>query len=91
MTLTDRSLLVILIVGVVAGWLAGKTVRGAGFGLIGDAALGIVGGLAAEWFSHRFGVHLWHGLIGLTITAALGAIVILMGLRVVGASAWGAR
>jgi uncharacterized membrane protein YeaQ/YmgE (transglycosylase-associated protein family) len=91
MTLSDRGLLVILVVGVVAGWLAGKAVRGAGFGLVGDAALGIVGGLAAEWFTHRFGVHLWHGIIGLTITAALGAIVILTVLRIVGAGSWGVR
>jgi uncharacterized membrane protein YeaQ/YmgE (transglycosylase-associated protein family) len=91
MTLSDRSLLVILIVGIVAGWLAGKVVRGAGFGLIGDAALGIVGGLTAEWFARRFGLHIWHGIIGLALTAAIGAIVILTVLRALGAGSWGTR
>ena len=43
MTLSNNSLLVILIVGVVAGWLAGQVVRGGGFGLIGDLVVGIIG------------------------------------------------
>jgi uncharacterized membrane protein YeaQ/YmgE (transglycosylase-associated protein family) len=91
MTLSDRSLLIILVVGVIAGWLAGKVVRGAGFGLIGDAAIGIVGGFVGDWFMHRFGVHIAGGVVGLVINAALGAIVILMALRIVGASSWGSR
>jgi uncharacterized membrane protein YeaQ/YmgE (transglycosylase-associated protein family) len=86
---SDRSLLIILIVGIIAGWLAGKVVRGAGFGLIGDAAIGIVGGFVGEWLSHRLGVHILGGLPGLVINAALGAIIVLMALRAIGASAWG--
>ena len=84
MTLTDQSLIIILIVGIIAGWLAGKVVRGAGFGLIGDAAIGIVGGFVGEWFVHRFGVHIAGGIAGLIINAALGAIVVLVILRAVG-------
>jgi uncharacterized membrane protein YeaQ/YmgE (transglycosylase-associated protein family) len=91
MTLSDRSLFIILIVGVIAGWLAGKLVRGAGFGLIGDAAIGIVGAFVGDWFTHRFAIHIASGIVGLIINAALGAIVVLMVLRVLGASAWGNR
>jgi uncharacterized membrane protein YeaQ/YmgE (transglycosylase-associated protein family) len=47
MHLSDEGLLVILVVGIIAGWLAGKVVRGNGFGLVGDAAIGIVGALVA--------------------------------------------
>ena len=85
MTISDHGLIIILIVGIIAGWLAGKVVRGSGFGLIGDAAVGIVGGFVGEWFSHRFGIHFGSGIIGLIINAALGAIVVLVILRVVGA------
>jgi uncharacterized membrane protein YeaQ/YmgE (transglycosylase-associated protein family) len=85
MTISDHGLIIILIVGIIAGWLAGRVVRGSGFGLIGDAAVGIVGGFVGEWFSHRFGLHIGSGIIGLIINAALGAIVVLVILRAVGA------
>ena len=49
MHITGESLLVILLVGVIAGWLAGKIVEGSGFGLIGDMAVGIVGALIGSW------------------------------------------
>ena len=91
MHLSDQGLIVILVVGLVAGWLAGKVVHGNGFGLIGDAAIGIVGALVGEWFLHRFGIHLSSGLTGLILNATIGAIVFLLALRLVGASGWGAR
>jgi uncharacterized membrane protein YeaQ/YmgE (transglycosylase-associated protein family) len=91
MHLSDQGLIVILVVGLVAGWLAGKVVRGNGFGLVGDAAIGIVGALIGDWIMHRLGVHFATGIIGLVIDATLGAIVLLLALRLVGASGWGAR
>jgi hypothetical protein len=48
MHLSDQGLLVILVVGLIAGWLAGKIVRGNGFGLVGEAAIGIVGALIGD-------------------------------------------
>jgi uncharacterized membrane protein YeaQ/YmgE (transglycosylase-associated protein family) len=48
---------VILFVGLVAGWLAGKIVEGSGFGLIGDIAVGIVGALIGSWLMPRLGIH----------------------------------
>ena len=63
------------------GWLAGKVVRGNGFDLVGDAAIGIVGALIGDWLLHRLGIHFVSGIIGLTINATIGAIVLLLACR----------
>ena len=89
MHLSDQGLIVILVVGIVAGWLAGKVVRGSGFGLVGDAAIGIVGALIGDWLLHRLGIHFDSGIIGLVINATIGAIVLLLASRLTGASGWG--
>jgi len=91
MHLSDQGLLVILVVGIIAGWLAGKIVRGDGFGLVGDAAIGIVGALIGDWLLHRLGVHFGSGFIGLVVNATIGAIVLLLPLRLMGARGWGSR
>ena len=83
---SDQGLIIILVVGVIAGWLAGKIVRGSGFGLVGDAAIGMVGALIGDWLLHRLGVHFGSGIIGLTINATIGATVLLLDLRLTGAS-----
>ena len=66
MHISNESLLVILVVGLVAGWLAGKIVRGAGFGLIGDIVIGIVGAFIGDWLLPQIGIYL-----GTTETFAL--------------------
>jgi uncharacterized membrane protein YeaQ/YmgE (transglycosylase-associated protein family) len=81
MNLNGESLLVILIVGVVAGWLAGQIVRGAGFGLIGDLVVGVIGAFLASLLFPRLGLHLGTGIISEIIYAAIGAIVLLLILR----------
>ena len=92
MHLSDQGFIVILVVGLIAGWLAGKVVRGNGFGLVGDAAIGIVCTFSiGDWLLHRLGIHFVSGIIGLTINATIGAIVLLLALRVMGASGWGGR
>jgi len=91
MHLSGEGLIVILVVGLIAGWLAGKVVKGNGFGLVGDAAIGIVGALIGDWLLHRFGVHFGFGIISLIINATIGAIVLLLALRLVGASGLGGR
>jgi uncharacterized membrane protein YeaQ/YmgE (transglycosylase-associated protein family) len=87
--LSNERMIVILLVGVVAGWLVGKVVRGAGFGLIGDAAVGIVGALIGEWLLPRLNFHFWGGLIGMIVDAGIGAVILLVLLRSIGASGWG--
>jgi uncharacterized membrane protein YeaQ/YmgE (transglycosylase-associated protein family) len=78
MDMSTESILVILFVGIVAGWLAGKVVRGAGFGLLGDLLVGIVGAFIASWLFPRFGIHLGTGIISAIIYSALGAILLLL-------------
>jgi len=81
MHLSNESLAVILVVGIVAGWLAGQLVMGGGFGLIGDLAVGIIGAFIGDWLLPRMGIYLGAGMIALIVNAAIGAIVLLVILR----------
>ena len=81
MRLTGESLLVILLVGLVAGWLAGKIVEGSGFGLIGDIAVGIVGALIGSWLVPQLGIHIASGIVSEIIVATIGAILLLLIVR----------
>jgi uncharacterized membrane protein YeaQ/YmgE (transglycosylase-associated protein family) len=72
------ELLVFLLVGAIAGWLAGLIVRGFGFGLIGNIVVGIVGALVAGYLFPRLGIGLPAGLIGEIFSAAIGAVIILV-------------
>jgi uncharacterized membrane protein YeaQ/YmgE (transglycosylase-associated protein family) len=83
MVLSNESIIVILFVGLVAGWLAGKIVRGTGFGIIGDILVGIVGALIAAWLFPRLGIHLGSGLVSEIIYSAIGAIILLLIVRLV--------
>jgi uncharacterized membrane protein YeaQ/YmgE (transglycosylase-associated protein family) len=83
MTLSNESILVILFVGIVAGWLAGKVVRGTGFGLIGDLVVGVAGAFVATWLFPRFGIQLGTGMVSEIIYSALGAIILLVIVRLV--------
>jgi uncharacterized membrane protein YeaQ/YmgE (transglycosylase-associated protein family) len=78
MDMSTESILVILFVGIVAGWLAGKVVRGAGFGLLGDFVVGIVGAFIATFLFPRLGIHLGSGIVSEIIFSALGAIILLL-------------
>ncbi len=79
-----HSLIAILLVGLIAGWLASKLVQGTGLGIIGDIIIGILGAFVGRWlFDHfhiRIGVNIWVDAI---LTAAAGAIVLLLVLRLV--------
>lgn len=90
MHFSDERVIVVLLVGAVAGFLVAKLVRGNGFGLIGDAAVGVVGALLGDWLLPRFHIHFGSGVIGLIVSAGIGAVVVLLVLRVSGASGWGA-
>ena len=76
--MSDEGLLVILLVGLVAGWLAGQIVRGTGYGVIADIALGIVGALIGSWLFPRLGIHIGSGLIAKIAVATGGAVVLLL-------------
>ena len=83
MRLSNESTLVILFVGLVAGWLAGKIVRGTGFGIIGDIVVGIAGALIASFLFPKLGIHLGTGLVSEIIYSAIGAIVLLLVVRLI--------
>jgi uncharacterized membrane protein YeaQ/YmgE (transglycosylase-associated protein family) len=80
---SGQGLLVTLIIGIVAGWLAGKVVRGGGFGLIGDLVVGILGAFIAGWLFPKFGFHVGGGIGEEIVWAMLGAIVLLMAVRLI--------
>ncbi|HLJ70026.1 MAG TPA: GlsB/YeaQ/YmgE family stress response membrane protein [Roseiarcus sp.] len=81
MYLSNQSLIVIVVVGVIAGWIAGQVVAGGGFGFIGDLIVGILGAFIGDWLLPRLGVHFGVGLLALIVNAAIGAIVLLLILR----------
>jgi uncharacterized membrane protein YeaQ/YmgE (transglycosylase-associated protein family) len=83
MYLSNEGIIVILFVGLVAGWLAGKIVRGTGFGIIGDIVVGIVGALISTLLFPRLGFHLGSGLVSEIIYSAIGAVILLLIVRLV--------
>ena len=72
-----------LIIGAIAGWLAGKIVHGAGFGLIGNIVIGIIGALVAGWLLPQLGVGLGAGWVRDIVNATIGAVVVLVILSLV--------
>lgn len=83
MPMSGEGILVILFVGLVAGWLAGKIVRGTGFGIIGDIVVGIAGAFLASYLFPSLGIHIGSGLVGEIIFSAIGAIVLLLIVRLI--------
>jgi uncharacterized membrane protein YeaQ/YmgE (transglycosylase-associated protein family) len=83
MYLSGQSILIILFVGLIAGWLAGKIVQGTGFGLIGDIAIGIAGAFIASWLFPRLGFALGTGMVREILDATIGAVLLLVIIRLV--------
>ena len=81
--MTLEGLLIILIVGAVAGWLAGQVVRGGGFGLVGNIIVGIIGAFLGSWLFGMVGFAAFPPIINAIITATIGAIILLLLIRVV--------
>ncbi|TPK75592.1 GlsB/YeaQ/YmgE family stress response membrane protein [Mesorhizobium sp. B2-4-15] len=77
-----ESLLVFIIIGAIAGWLAGLIVSGFGFGLIGNIIVGIVGAFIAGWLFPLIGFSIGGGIIASIIHAMIGAIILLVLVRV---------
>lgn len=83
MHLSNESLLVIVFVGIVAGWLAGRVMEGGGFGLIGYLLVGLVGAFIGDWLLPRLGIHLGVGIVAAIVNAFIGAVVLLLVLRLI--------
>jgi uncharacterized membrane protein YeaQ/YmgE (transglycosylase-associated protein family) len=89
MNMSGESLLVILFVGLIAGWLAGQIVRGTGFGIVGDLVVGIIGAFIGDWLLPRLGIYFGVGLVAAIVDATIGAIVLLLVVRLVrGGTSW---
>jgi uncharacterized membrane protein YeaQ/YmgE (transglycosylase-associated protein family) len=81
--MTAEAIIIVLIIGAIAGWLAGLIVRGMGFGLLGNIVVGIVGALIAGWLFPRLGISLAGGTLGAIIHATIGAVILLVILGVI--------
>jgi uncharacterized membrane protein YeaQ/YmgE (transglycosylase-associated protein family) len=89
MKMSVESLLVILFVGLIAGWLAGQIVRGTGFGVVGDIVVGVLGAFIGSWLLPKLGVHLGAGLVAAICNATIGAIMLLIVVSLVrGGGSW---
>ena len=83
MSTSMETLLIYLVVGLVAGFLASKVVRGGGLGVIGDIIVGLVGGVIGGWLAARFGVFHGAGILGSIVTAFVGAVILLFVVRLI--------
>ncbi len=71
------GIIIAILIGAVAGWLAGKIMRGGGFGFIINAILGIAGSFVGNWLFGFLGISIGGKWVGAIISALVGAIVIL--------------
>jgi uncharacterized membrane protein YeaQ/YmgE (transglycosylase-associated protein family) len=81
--MTIESLLIFLLIGAIAGWLAGIVVRGGGFGLIGDIVVGVIGSFIGGWLFGLLHIARGSGFLGSVVGAFVGAVALLLVLRLV--------
>jgi uncharacterized membrane protein YeaQ/YmgE (transglycosylase-associated protein family) len=77
-----ENLILFLVVGVAAGWMAGRIMKGGGFGLLGDMVVGVIGAFVGGWLFGLLGIATG-GILGLLVTALVGALVLLYVIRLV--------
>ena len=70
------GLIAFIFVGLIAGWLAGKVMKGGGYGVLADIILGILGGMLGGWIFGRLGIYPNAGLIGAIFVAFIGAVIL---------------
>ena len=78
-----QGIIIWLIIGGVAGWLAGLIVRGGGFGILGDIVVGIIGSVIFGWLFGASGYAVGTGVIGSIIASTIGAVILIFVLRLV--------
>jgi uncharacterized membrane protein YeaQ/YmgE (transglycosylase-associated protein family) len=78
-----QTIIIWLVVGAIAGLLAGTIVKGGGFGLLGDIIVGALGAFFGGWLLPRLGINLGIGLVPIIASATIGAVVLLLSLRVI--------
>ena len=80
--MSGQGLIMFLLIGLAAGWIAGKVMKGGGFGLFGDLVVGVVGAYLGGWVFGLLGLAAY-GLIGSLIMATIGAMLLLYIIRLV--------
>ncbi len=80
--MAEHSLLVWLVIGALAGWIAGLLVKGSGYGLFIDILIGVLGACLGGWLAHVIGFSVGGGFVISLVVATLGAVVLLVMLRV---------
>jgi uncharacterized membrane protein YeaQ/YmgE (transglycosylase-associated protein family) len=78
-----ESFIIWIIVGAIAGWLAGMVVKGGGFGLIGDIVVGIIGAIIAGWLLPQLGIVIGSGFVAAIIDAFIGAVILLVIIKLI--------
>ena len=78
MVMTIEALIIWLVIGAIAGWLAGQIMEGYGFGLIGNIVVGIVGALIAGWLLPQIGFVIAGGILATILNAVIGAVILLL-------------
>lgn len=73
-----ETLLVWLLIGAIAGWLAGVIVKGFGFGLVGNIVIGILGAFIGGWLFGALGIGAGYGIVSAILGATVGAVVLLL-------------
>jgi uncharacterized membrane protein YeaQ/YmgE (transglycosylase-associated protein family) len=73
-----ESVIAWLVVGAIAGWLAGLIVKGGGFGLLGNIVIGIIGAVVAGWLLPQLGINLGTGIVRAIINAMIGGVIVLV-------------
>jgi uncharacterized membrane protein YeaQ/YmgE (transglycosylase-associated protein family) len=76
--MTIEAIVIWLVIGAIAGWLAGQIVKGAGFGLVGNIVVGLVGAVLAGWLLPLIGVAIGGRWIAEIINAVIGAVILLV-------------
>ena len=71
-----------IIVGLIAGWLAGQVMKGGGYGILIDILLGILGGILGNWLFGRLGLSSGSGILGSIIVSFIGAVILVAITRV---------
>lgn len=77
------ELLYFLLIGLIAGWLAGVLVKGGGFGVVGDMIMGVLGAFLGGFLFNSLGLSAGGGMLGSIIVATIGAIVLILLLRLI--------
>ena len=83
MNMNAQQLILMAVIGIVAGWLAGHVVFGTGLGLLADLAAGIAGSFMASWLFPRVGLHFGTGIFWAIIDSTIGAVVLLVAISLI--------